>query len=144
MDPESAAEYLIQKLFSGAYPPGARLTERDIAEACGCTHACARNVIHLLQEIGAVRFSSRRGASIIGPADIDGEEAERVWMRLLALLEAGAGKAFSPPSRGREAYARLQEVRTELDRMGRKAGEPRLTELLKKISLQRMILELAQ
>lgn len=143
MDPESAAEHLVEKIFAGAYPPGGRLTERDIAELCGCSHAVARKVIHVLQAIGAIRFSSRRGALVIGPGDLNAGEVGRVWERLLPLLEADAGRAFSPPSAGQHAYARLQAARAELDRMGLEAGEPRLAELLKKVSLQGMILQLA-
>jgi DNA-binding GntR family transcriptional regulator len=140
MDTEAAAEYMVQRILAGAISPGARLTERDIAEAYGCTNAFARDVIHRLQILGAIRFSSRRGASIIGPADVKAEEAADAWNILLRLLETKAGEPFRSPARGREPYGRLLEIRGEIERLGRRASRPRLVELLKRIALQRFII----
>ena len=141
MDPDAAAEYMVQQIFARAFPPGSRVTERDIAEACACTHAFARNVIHRLQILGAVRFSSRRGAAVLGPADFREEEVTRVWSVMLPLLERKAKRPYAEPGAARSGYARRLAVRAELDRLGRKAGDPRLTELLQRIALQRLILQ---
>lgn len=141
MDPEDAAEYIVQQVFGGAFAPGARLTERDVADVCGGTHAFARNVIHRLQMLGAVRFSSRRGATILGPSDFRIEEVERVWQVLLNLLQAKADRAFKGPARGGDRYAQLLATRSELERLGQRAQDPRLSELLQRVALQRLLLQ---
>lgn len=138
MDPEAAAEFFVREILAGTYAPGARLTERDIAEACGCTHAFARNVIHRLQILGAIRSSSRRGARIIGPADADPNQAAGAWGVLAGLLERKAGERFAPAT-GETAYLRLTATRAEIDRLAAKSGNPRLAHLLKRIALQREI-----
>lgn len=141
MDPDAAAEYMVQQIFAKTYPPGSRVTERDIAEACACSHAFARNVIHHLQILGAVRFSSRRGATVVGPADFHEAEVAQVWSVILPLLERKADRAYAEPGPGRSGYAKRLAVRAELDRLGRRAGDPRLTELLHRVALQRLILQ---
>ncbi|MBI1198520.1 MAG: GntR family transcriptional regulator [Phenylobacterium sp.] len=138
MDFDTAAEFFVREILAGRLEPGARLTERDITEACACTHAFARNVIQTLQSLGAVRFDSRRGARVISPADADPDQVGETWAVLARLLERKSGEPFAAAS-GETAYLRLTAVRAEIDRLTAKGGNARLAHLLKRVALQHEI-----
>lgn len=130
---DTVAELVLQRILCGTPAAGVRLTEREIVAMAGCTHAAARDAIRRLERIGAVRFSQRRGASVIGPQDAPPEEIEPVWSALLTMLEELAGCHFEPE--GTDFLA----VRAALRPMGLAAGDVRLSDLLERMALHRAI-----
>ena len=105
-------------------------------EACGCTHAGAREAISRLQSLGAVVVPERRGASVISRREAPLDEVDRVWRQLTPLLEAAAGSL--PKRRPDNVWARLVQEQAALERARSAAGD-RLTDILKRVSLQRAI-----
>lgn len=139
-DPEAVTQDIIAAILAGRHPPGSRLTERAIMESAGCTHACAREAIHRLQRVGAVRTTLRRGARVVSRDDADPAEVGLVWAALLRLLEGLAGDRLRVCGNWANAYDRLAAVQRELERLGWLAGDSRLTILLQRIALTQAIL----
>lgn len=139
-DPAAIAEQFVRRILNGEPAPGARLTEREIVEYAGCTHACARDVIHRLHMLGAVSVFRRKGARVFGPEDAAPEEVERVWRALTPLVEKLAGAPLEAPAGLASPALQVMFVNKQLDRLGGAANDPRLIGLLKRIALQRVIL----
>jgi len=129
-------EAVLAAVLAGDLAPGQRLPERWLVEACGCTHAGAREAISRLQSLGAVVVPERRGASVISRREAPLDEVDRVWRQLMPLLEASAGPL--PTQRPVERWARLVHEQAALERARPAAGD-RLTDLLQRVSLQRAI-----
>ena len=133
-------ETVLRAVLAGDLRPGERLPERWIVEACGCTQSAAREAIGRLQTLGAVVVPERRGASVTSRREAPPDEVDRVWRQLLPLLEALAGPLKA--ERAGEAWSRLIAEQSALEAARRAAGD-RLTDLLKRVSLQRAIVGLA-
>ena len=133
-------EAVLRAVLAGVLRPGERLPERWIVEACGCTHSAARDAIGRLQSLGAVVAPERRGASVISSREAPLSEVDRVWRQLSPLLEASGGAL--PMGGGRASWERLSQEQSALEAARPAAGD-RLTDLLRRVSLQRAILGLA-
>ena len=130
-------EAVLRAVLAGVLRPGQRLPERWIVETCGCTQSAARESIGRLQSLGAVVVPERRGASVISGRDAPLSEVDRVWRQLLPLLEASAGARLC--SAEGALWERLSREQAALEAARPAAGD-RLTDLLKRVSLQRAIL----
>lgn len=133
-------ETVLRAVLAGGLRAGQRLPERWIVETCGCTHAGAREAIGRLQSLGAVVAPERRGASVTSPREAPLGEVDRVWRQLLPLLEASAGPL--PKTGDGDVWKRLTDEQAVLEAARPAAGD-RLTDLLKRVSLQRAILGIA-
>lgn len=133
-------EAVLRAVLAGVLRPGQRLPERWIVETCGCTQSAARESIGRLQSLGAVVVPERRGASVISGREAPLSEVDRVWRQLLPLLEASAGARLC--SAEGALWERLSREQAALEAARPAAGE-RLTDLLKRVSLQRAILGMA-
>lgn len=133
-------EAVLRAVLAGVLRPGERLPERWIVEACGCTHSAARDAIGRLQAMGAVVAPERRGASVISSREAPLGEVDRVWRQLLPLLEASG--AAAPHAATGAAWERLIHEQSALEAARPAAGD-RLTDLLRRVSLQRAILGMA-
>ncbi len=133
-------ETVLRAVLAGQLRPGERLPERWIVEACGCTQSAAREAIGRLQTLGAVVVPERRGASVTSRREAPPDEVDRVWRQLLPLLEASAGPL--EPANGDDAWTRLVAEQSAIE-AARLAAGGRLTDLLKRVSLQRAIVGLA-
>ena len=129
-------ETVLAAVLAGELTPGQRLPERWLVEACGCTHAGAREAISRLQSLGAVVVPERSAASVISRREAPLDEVDRVWRQLTPLLEAAAGSL--PKRRPDNVWARLVQEQAALERARSAAGD-RLTDILKRVSLQRAI-----
>lgn len=125
-------------MVAGDIAPGARLTERRIIEACGCTQALAREILWRLETLGAVQLAQRRGARVISARDAPIVELTRVWRQTIGLLESAAGEPFVP-SAVAAPWPRLCEDWKRLEHMGQASGEHRLAALLRQVALQHAI-----
>lgn len=137
------ARRMVDALLAGAFAPGQRLTERAIVEACGCTHAAAREVIHRLQAMGAVVVSQRRGARVISAREAPLAEIDLVWRQVLPLLEQRAGEALAMSSEAPPAR-RFAATTAALEAIEQRTGETRLVALLQQVALQREIVSLSK
>lgn len=133
-------EAVLQAVLAGVLRPGDRIPERWIVEVCSCTHSAAREAIGRLQSLGAVVVPERRGASVISGREAPLGEVDRVWRQLLPLLEASAGTRLG--SAQGAPWERLSQEQAALEAARPAAGD-RLTDLLKRVSLQRAILGMA-
>lgn len=85
---EQIAETLREKILTGEYEPGGRLSEREIAEQFGVSRTPAREALRLLHREGAVRLYPNRGAQVP-------EYGRRMLLRTIEFveyLEACAGE----------------------------------------------------
>ncbi len=137
---DAIADVFVRRILEGRHAPGSRLTEREIADVSGCTHARARETLHHLEKAGAVRIFRHRGAVVIGPEETPPGDVARVWTTLLRLLEQDAGASLAALPTPRDPATAHGETVAALEALGEKAGNPRLVELLKRIALQRAIL----
>lgn len=137
---DAMVETVLRAVLAGQLRPGERLPERWIVEACGCTQSAAREAIGRLQTLGAVAVPERRGASVISRREAPLDEVDRVWRQLLPLLDACAGSL--KPETGGDAWTSLIAEQSMIEAARQAAGD-RLTDLLKRVSLQRAIVGLA-
>ncbi len=133
-------ETVLRAVLAGELRPGERLPERWIVESCGCTQSAAREAIGRLQTLGAVVVPERRGASVTSRRDAPPDEVDRVWRQLLPLLEACTGPLR--PAAGGDNWTSLLAEQSTIEAARGTAGD-RLTDLLKRVSLQRAIVGLA-
>ena len=133
-------ETVLRAVLASQLRPGERLPERWIVEACGCTQSAAREAIGRLQTLGAVVVPERRGASVTSRREAPPDEVDRVWRQLLPLFEASAGRLTLADDS--DPWMRLMAEQRAIESARGRAGD-RLTELLKRVSLQRAILGFA-
>src|ERR671911_3188810 len=61
---EQIKDVMLQRIVSGAYPPGARLVETRIAQELGVSQAPVREALRDLEELGCVVHEPFRGCSV--------------------------------------------------------------------------------
>ena len=140
-DAAVVAEGLRAIIIDGELSPGARITERAVAERFDCTASTTREAFHLLEKQGAIIVSARKGARVIGAQQAPPRELLIVWDRLRWLLgenlrpsdvsvlpEEGTGP-------GRPRSQRLAQVEQRLRVMSDMSGHPRLAELMGRVAL---------
>lgn len=119
-------------ILAGAFPPGGRLIESDIAEQMGVSRAPVREAIRALQQEGLVEIFPHRGAVVVGVSE---EELERIY-ELRALIEqiafARACETIQPEQ--------LEELAGLIEAMRRQVADAAIDDLIESdIAFHRLI-----
>src|SRR3546814_335703 len=61
---EQIKDVVLQRIVSGAYPPGARLVETRIAQELGVSQAPVREALRELEQLGCIVHEPFRGCSV--------------------------------------------------------------------------------
>ena len=61
---EQIKDVMLQRIVSGAYPPGARLVETRIAQELGVSQAPVREALRDLEQLGCIVHEPFRGCSV--------------------------------------------------------------------------------
>ena len=139
------ADGLRAMIIDGELTPGARVTERAVAERFDCTASTTREAFHLLEKQGAIIVSARRGARVIDAKQAPPRELLVVWDRLRWLLGEELRRSEVgglPPERtksGKTRSQRLAHVEQCLTVMSDRSGHPRLAELMSRVALHACI-----
>jgi DNA-binding GntR family transcriptional regulator len=62
--PEQIAEAVSERILSGEYPPGARITEQAVSDEFGVSRGPIREALRLVEKDGLVTILPRRGAQV--------------------------------------------------------------------------------
>lgn len=140
-DAAEVTDGLRAMIIDGELPPGARITERAVAERFNCTASTTREAFHLLEKQGAIIVSARKGARVIGAQQAPPRELLIVWDRLRWLLGENLrpGDVSALPDTGtgpgRTRSQRLARVEQRVRMMSDMSGHPRLAELMSRVAL---------
>jgi DNA-binding GntR family transcriptional regulator len=93
---------LRQLILGGVYPPGAKLSERELARVLGVSRTPLREVLRLLQREGLVETSRYQRARV---APLEPEALDRLYAGRIQLETLGL--ALTIPSMGEEEFAAL-------------------------------------
>src|SRR6185312_7347223 len=107
----------------GQLPPGARISERVIAERLGLSRTPVRSALHRLEQEGFVSSAGGAGERrlIVAPLTMDdGQELFRIVGHLEGLAARIA--AEFPPARRMEVAERMRELNGELAKQHRARG----------------------
>ena len=115
---QSAYESIKTRILGGAYEPGKKLSEEDLAAAVGVSRTPVREALRRLHAEGLVDWEANRGATVPAWREQDLEEI----FELRALLE-GYGAELAATRITPEEIARLRELCTEME--GYAAGQRR-------------------
>jgi DNA-binding GntR family transcriptional regulator len=85
---EAAVEQLREAIIQGAYQPGQRLKQLELARALGCSPVPVREALHRLAAEGFVVIDPQRGARV---ADFNSQELEEIY-EVRTLLEGRAAE----------------------------------------------------
>lgn len=109
----SAAVYevLIDGIVRGAYPPGSRLPEEDIAATVGVSRTPVREALNRLQAEGLVKTLRNRGSVVVGWT---AEELDDIFELRVMLEGYGARRAAD---RSSAEVSRLYEICDETDEL---------------------------
>lgn len=98
------SEEIEERIVTGAYPPGRRLDEQELADSFGVSRTPVREALIQLASIGLVEIKPRRGATVpeVG--------ADRVceMFEVMAELEAMCGRLAARRITPSEQYALLE------------------------------------
>jgi DNA-binding GntR family transcriptional regulator len=96
---------LRQMILDGVYPPGARLSERELAQALGVSRTPLREVLRMLQREGLVETGRYQRARVapLDPRALDMLYAGRIQLETL-------GIALTIPCLQEEDFAALEEA----------------------------------
>ncbi|MEV0847465.1 GntR family transcriptional regulator [Streptomyces sp. NPDC049954] len=88
-------------VLSGAYPPGARLRERELSQALGYSRIPVREALTRLAADGLVELSPRRGASVrrLSLRDVNELFDLRLSLEVFAARRAAEADASGPAAR---------------------------------------------
>ncbi|ADL47280.1 GntR family transcriptional regulator [Micromonospora aurantiaca] len=115
---QSAYESIKTRILGGAYEPGKKLSEEDLAAAVGVSRTPVREALRRLHAEGLVDWEANRGATVPAWREQDLEEI----FELRALLE-GYGAELAATRITPEEIARLRELCAEME--GYAAGQRR-------------------
>lgn len=139
------ADGLRTMIIDGELTPGARVTERAVAERFDCTASTTREAFHLLEKQGAIIVSARKGARVIDAKQAKPRELLVVWDRLRWLLgeelrrsqTSGLPAERTSPAKSRSQ--RLAHVEQRIRVMSNMCGHPRLAEIMGRVALHACI-----
>src|SRR5579875_958105 len=89
---EQVRDVLLERIMSGAYPPGSRLVETRIAEELGVSQAPVREALRDLEQLRLVVHESFRGCSVRALSAADLLEAYPVRSALEGLAASLAAE----------------------------------------------------
>jgi DNA-binding GntR family transcriptional regulator len=61
---DQVKEVILQRIFSGEYPPGQRLVETQLAQELGTSHGPVREALRRLEALSLVQYEPFKGASV--------------------------------------------------------------------------------
>ena len=105
---ERAYNVLRAAIIEGRHPPGARITETEIAEAAGVSRTPVREALRRLEAEGLLRFVPNQGAFVSSWSDADAEDI----FELRAMLE-GYGAALAARKATEEQVRTLRGLATQ-------------------------------
>ena len=105
---------LLQDIFAGRYPPGARIVETRVARELGTSQAPVREALRDLEALGVVEINAFRGARVRHPTKAQLLEAYGIRAELESL-----GARLAMP---RMSDADLDELQGYVDEMQRAAS----------------------
>jgi len=106
---ERATSALRQAILDGVFPPGQKLSERELCESLEVSRSCVRESLQHLQAEGLITIVPHRGpeVSTISPGEV------RDIYEVRAHLESLAARGFAlkaPPEQVRALRAKLNEL----------------------------------
>lgn len=106
-----------RRIVEGAHPPGALLTEAEIAKREGASRTPAREAMLQLEAWGLVRIAPKKGAVVtaVTPAE------RRDLMALRAMLERASAEAIARDAGGQRILA--EGLEAELERQRAAVGD---------------------
>lgn len=107
---EAAVEQLREAIIRGAYQPGQRLKQQELARTLGCSPVPVREALHRLAAEGFVVLDPQRGARV---ADFNSRELEEIY-EVRTLLEGRAAE-LAAERMTPEAAARLRAILDKMD-----------------------------
>lgn len=108
---EAAVEQLREAIIRGAYQPGQRLKQQELARTLGCSPVPVREALHRLAAEGFVVIDPQRGARV---ADFNSRELEEIY-EVRTLLEGRAAERAAErmtPEMARRLRAILDKMDT--------------------------------
>ena len=108
----------------GQLPPGARISERLIADRFGLSRTPVRSALHRLEQEGFVASTGRDRERRLIVAPLTMDDSQEVYT-IVGHLEGLAARtaASLPPARRKEIVARLRALNTELADQARRGGD---------------------
>ena len=107
---EAAFEQLREAIIRGAYQPGQRLKQQELARSLGCSPVPIREALHHLAAEGFVVFDPQRGARV---ADFNSREVEQMY-DIRTMLEGYAAQRTAERMTP-EAARRLEAILDKMD-----------------------------
>jgi DNA-binding GntR family transcriptional regulator len=92
---EQVKDHLLQAIFDGRFPPGARIVETRVARELGTSQAPVREALRDLEALGLVETSAFRGARVRRPSAEELLEAYVVRSQLESLAARLAVKTIT-------------------------------------------------
>lgn len=121
-------------IVEGAFPPGSRLVEAEIAEQMGVSRAPVREAIRALEREGLVEIFPHRGAVVVGVLE---DEMRQIY-ELRALAEQIAFKQAVKNLTDEQ----LDELEELLDELEAEAARGRLDQMIEiDINFHRMVIQ---
>lgn len=115
---EKAYRMLRDRIFTGDYPPGSRLKERQLCEDLEVSRTPVREALRRLESEGLVQIEPRRGGVV---SQIDAGEAEEIFA-LGAAIESFAAKMAAQKATA-EGLAGLERIIDDMGRVLEQADE---------------------
>lgn len=115
---EKAYRMLRDRIFTGDYPPGSRLKERQLCQDLEVSRTPVREALRRLESEGLVQIEPRRGGVV---SHIDTGEAEEIFA-LGAVIESFAAKMAAQKATA-EGVAELGRIIDDMGRVLERADE---------------------
>jgi DNA-binding GntR family transcriptional regulator len=90
---DQVKEFILERILTGAYAPGQRLVETQIARELECSQAPVREALRDLEQLGCVHYEPNRGCSVREFSEADLARAYPVRAVLEALAAGGGLRA---------------------------------------------------
>lgn len=150
--PEQIAARIGDRIIAGAIPPGARITEKDIADEFQVSRGPVREALRILEREGLVQIHSRRGAlaSRLSAEEVRGlfeiraalyrlvakRLAERRSPAAIALIEQSLAQ-MAECAKDPDGSSRYSDLASRLSlETARASGNPRLASMIASLALQ--------
>jgi DNA-binding GntR family transcriptional regulator len=119
-----AYQQLRHSIVWGQLPPGARISERVVAERLGLSRTPVRSALHRLEQEGFVASYGRGRERRLVVAPLTMDDSQEVYHIVGHLEGLAARTAAALPKHERDAIVRrLREVNDELEAQTRKTGD---------------------
>jgi DNA-binding GntR family transcriptional regulator len=97
---DQVKEFILERILTGAYAPGQRLVETQIARELECSQAPVREALRDLEQLGCVHYEPNRGCSVRAFSEEELLEAYPVRAVLEALAAEQAAELITDAELG--------------------------------------------